>query len=113
MNEEDINMQINKKILPSLIITNHKLYKILSIVDPDLIIKNYSIIIKHGKIKKVKIVGRHPNANDLNNEFCLPTGVIGKQLNSDIIKFIEYLISTYFLDNCYFRPYGMITYKKI
>jgi hypothetical protein len=109
--EEEFCIEMNNKIIPKTMKYKNEIYDIL-FVNPKLIIRKHIIKLKDGKLKRVELVGKHPNCSNTTNEFCLPFGFVGKKFDKATREMIEYLISTYNLDSCYFMPWGMIKYKK-
>jgi len=107
MREEII---IKKEIIPKIMYYQNKMYDII-FTDPSLIIKEYKIILNKLKIESLKLFNSHPNCNPNTNEFCLPNSVIGKEFVY-IKDMINYLLSVYNLESCYFNPWGLIKYKE-
>jgi len=102
---------VKKIIVPSRIIYQRKLYKIIKI-DKKYIIKGYIFTIINDRIISLMIKNLHPNA-DSSGEFCLNKEV--KNI-SDIEKakpLLEQMLSTFNLDDCYFTPFGEIEYQLI
>jgi len=101
----------NDTIIPNLMIYKNEFYDIKTI-DEELVINGYKLVIRKNKLKKVFLNNSHPNCNPINNEFCLPDNLIGKELSNDLVEMIEYLIKIYNIDSCYFSPWDKITYQK-
>jgi hypothetical protein len=109
--DEEFTIEINDKITPKTMKYKNEIYDI-SFVDPKLIIRNHIIKLKYGKLNRIILNGKHPNSNTTTNEFCLPFGLLGKKFDKSLREMIEYLISTYNLDSCYFMPWGLIKYER-
>ena len=106
-------IKLEKYIMPSLIKFNKKLYKILEVKEPSLIIKEYKIILNDDKLESLMLLNSiHPNCNPEDNKFCLPSYLLGKKFN-EVRDSIEYLLSVYWIDNSYFGPWRLVKYEKI
>ena len=90
-------------ISPDCIIESKELLDIIYLSD-EYFINSFTITTKGNKIQKVHLNGRHPNCNPENNEYCLNSNIVDKELNKENFYRIIGNIKTYYLDDCYFRP---------
>lgn len=68
-------------------------------------ITNYKIYIVDGRIDKVIIDSKHPNADPDTGEFCLDEQIKKQEYNNNLRKFIEMVMCNFYLDDCYFKPW--------
>lgn len=111
MDNDDCIFVYSGPIIPNLMIYKNEFYDIKTI-DKELVINGYELVVRKNKLKKVYLNNPHPNCNPMSNEFCLPDDLADKELSSDLIEMIEYLIKIYNIDSCYFSPWDKITYQK-
>ena len=77
----------------------------ISKVDKDFIISGYTVYLSGDSIKKVIIEGKHPNAHPVTGEFCLEERIKSYKFDEQLREYIELLMSYFYLDDCYFRPW--------
>lgn len=113
-NKDDLQFHIFcKTIIPSKIIKNRKVFKIIHL-DNRYVIKGFVVITIKNKVQKVLLNGFHPNCDYNTYEFCLNENKKDVNLNEEIIEAIVMNINTYYLDNCYFEPrYKHMRYKEV
>jgi hypothetical protein len=101
---------VEEKIVPKIMNYQNKIYDILY-VDPKLVIKNFKINLERFKLHSLILSNPHPNCNPNTKIFCLPPDLLGKKIE-DVRNILNYLISVYNMDSCYFSPWGLIKYKE-
>jgi len=106
----DNKMIMDDIIIPKIMNYKNKIYDILT-VDDSLIINRYDICLKRFKVVSIILYNNHPNCNPNTNEFCLPIYMKNQKIES-IKNAIPLILSIYNIDNCYYSPWGLITYKK-
>lgn len=109
--EKDI--LIEKLIIPRMLVYKQQPY-IIEYVNPSLLITKYNIKLDSAnKLEEVRLYQEHPNSQPGTNLFCLPKNLIKSKLTADLKTMIEFVISIYNLDSCYFMPWDKIKYKNI
>jgi len=107
--EKIINLE--KEIVPSFIKYDKKMYKILSLKEPNLVIKKYKVILNEDKLESLVLIdSKHPNCDPKNNKFCLPSSLINENFN-EVKEFLEkHILPIYWADDCYFCVWGLVDY---
>jgi len=99
-------------LVPDRLIYQNNLYAIVEI-DDDHIINKYEIFLDNeDRIMTIKIDADHPNADPVNDIFCLPEYIKNRYISKKLIKEIEVIIGTYNLNHPYFSPWHYIKYEK-
>lgn len=98
-------------IIPDRAIYNRRLYKMVA--ETKFIIKGFKVTIINGKIFKVNIRGKHPNANPKSRDFCIPNVLRKLPLNEESETLIHNKLSCFNLDDCYYTPWSEIELKKL
>lgn len=104
--------EIQTFLAPQKIIYKNCLYKITQL-NPKYFIRGYKVLLVNDKIEGVTIDSPHPNADPTNGDFCMPETLIGEELNQMSINSINSMLCCFNIDDCYFTPWGEITYEKI
>lgn len=103
---------IEKTIVPSIIFQDKKVYSIKSVPD-NFVIKKFTIIVdSSNKILEVLLHdSKHPNCNPETGVFCLPKPIRNSFLDEQALEFLEYSLSIYNLDNCYFSVWRYLKWE--
>ena len=103
---------INKILVPEKMIYNRKVYKITGL-ESKYIIKKYTVKTVNGKIDSVYLDSLHPNCDPDTKQFCIPNILRQQKFNKKIQPILENIIITFNLDDCYFKPWGDISYIQL
>ena len=108
-----LSHKFKKTIIPTKIIKDRQIIHIDRITDNSLIIRGYVVFSEKMRLKKVVLDGRHPNSNPKTKEFCIPSSLRDRTINSDLILHLERAIKTYNFDDCYFSPWSAIKKRRV
>lgn len=101
---------ISTTLIPSRLIYRKEIYSITHIKN-EYIIKTYKVFEVDGKVNRIYLESKHPNCDPKTNEFCLPEELKNQKLKK-VKKSIEYFLTTFNLDDCYFVPWEDFKYKS-
>jgi len=104
-------VEVKTLLVPRYMIYKNELYNITNL-DRKYVVKGYIVELIDGKIFNIILNGIHPNANPVNNDFCIPESLYDKKLTDEIKNNIENMIRTFNVDDCYFTPWGEIECNK-
>lgn len=78
------------------------------------IIHGFTVTTENGNVRRVSLVGYHPNQDPDTGLYCLHPSKIGLQYNDYFYENLVTNIKTYYLDECYFTPPDKeFKYKKL
>lgn len=102
----------HKIIVPERMIFNTKVHKITGIA-PQYIIKEYIVKTVDKKIDTVCLKSSHPNCDPNTKQFCIPHMLRQYKFNKESQKMLEFILGTFNLDDCYFKPWNDIRYMSL
>lgn len=103
---------ISKILVPERLVHNKRVCKITGL-ESKYIIKKYTVKIVNGKIDSVYLDSVHPNCDPNTKQFCIPNILRQQKFNKKTQPILENIIITFNLDDCYFKPWGDISYTQL
>ena len=103
---------ISKILVPERVIHNGKVYKLTNL-GSKYIIKKYTVKTVNKKIDMVYLNSIHPNCDPNTNEFCIPNILRQHKFTKKTQRMLEQILTTFNLDDCYFKPWDDISYTQI
>jgi len=103
---------INKILVPERMIYNGKVHKLTGL-ESKYIIKKYVVKTVNKKIDVVYLNSVHPNCDQNTKQFCMPNILRQHKFNKKTQLVIENILTTFNLDDCYFKPWSDISYIQL
>ena len=103
---------VDKILVPHIIMYKNNVYYICDF-HKKYIIRQYKVVINENeKIYKVFIDAAHPNANPQTSEFCISDQLKELAFDSFSQSVLENMLITFRIDDCYFTPWGEVSYDQ-